>query len=101
MRFIQTIWYTTQKPEEIRELSETFDRDSPNGPGFLGAKVLKDRDRDNTYLVIAEFESYEVAMENSARPETDAFAKAMAALADGPPAFANFDVVQEMGPTET
>ena len=34
-------------------------------------------------MVIAEFESYELAMENSARPETDAFAKQMAELSDG------------------
>ena len=98
MSFIQTIAYTTHRPEEIRELTEAFERDRPDSPGPVTVKVVKDRDRDNAYLVIAEFESYEAAMENSARPETDAFAKAMAEMVDGPPSFANYDVVQEMKP---
>ncbi len=34
-------------------------------------------------------------MENSARPETDMFAKRMAELCDGPPSFGNFDVLDE------
>jgi quinol monooxygenase YgiN len=97
MSFIQTISYTTTKPEELQALSEQFDRDNPDAPGFVGIKVLKDRDKENNYLVIAEFENYEVAMENSARPETDAFAKKMAELVDGPPTFGNYDVIQTMG----
>jgi hypothetical protein len=32
-------------------------------------------------------------MENSARPETDAFAKKMAALVDGSVSFGNYDVI--------
>ena len=56
---------------------------------------LEDRDRQSTYLVVAEFETYELAMEKPARPETDAFAKQMAELSDGPPAFANYDLIHE------
>jgi quinol monooxygenase YgiN len=97
MSFIQTISYITTKPEELQALSEQFDRDNPDAPGFVGIKILKDRDKENTYLVIAEFENYEVAMENSARPETDAFAKKMSELVDGPPTFGNYDVIQTMG----
>jgi quinol monooxygenase YgiN len=97
MSFIQTISYTTTKADEIQTLSEQFDRENPDAPGFIGIKVLKDREKENTYLVIAEFENYEVAMENSARPETDAFAKKMAELVDGRPTFGNYDVIQTMG----
>ncbi len=57
--------------------------------------MLKDRDRENSYLVIAEFESYDLAMQNSARPEGDVFNKEMMALADGPPTFGNYDVIEE------
>ena len=96
MKFIQTISYTTTRIDEIQALSEDYDRDRPSAPGFLGARVLKDRDHENAYMVVAEFESYEQAMENSARPETDAFAKKMAELVDGPPTFGNYDVIQEM-----
>jgi hypothetical protein len=49
-------------------------------------------------MVIAEFESYELAMENSARPETDAFAKKMAEMTDGPPTFGNYDLLHEDKP---
>ena len=95
MTFIQTIGYSTGRADEIRALSDQFDRDSPDAPGFLGLKVLKDRDRENTYLILAEFESYEQAMENSARPETDAFAKKMAEFIDGAPQYGNYDVIEE------
>ncbi|MDP9226262.1 MAG: hypothetical protein M3P18_20975 [Actinomycetota bacterium] len=97
MKFIQTIAYTTSKAEEIRALSDQF-REAGTPPGAVSIKVLKDRERENAYLVIAEFESYELAMQNSARPETDAFAQKMAALVDGPPAFGNYDVVEEETP---
>lgn len=97
MSFIQTISYTTTRPEEIRALSEKFQEENPDAPGFVGVKVLKDRDRENAYLIIAEFESYEIAMENSARPETDAFAKEMTALTDGPATYGNYDVIAEDG----
>jgi hypothetical protein len=70
-------------------------REPDPGPGFVGLKVLKDRDRENSFLVIAEFESYDLAMQNSARPEVDAFNKEMMALADGPPTFGNYDVIDE------
>ncbi len=99
MTFIQTISFSTSRMEEMQKLMDSFSEqmrqfaDSSTGP--ISSKVLKDRDRDNTYVVIAEFESFEVAMKNSGRPETDAFAKQMAAMADAPPTFANYDVIHE------
>jgi hypothetical protein len=65
------------------------------GPGFLGAKVLKDRERANTYLVVAEFESYDLAMQNSARPEIGRLNQELMRLADVPPTFTNYDVIDE------
>jgi hypothetical protein len=85
MAFIQTISYRTTRPDEIQALAEKFNRDNPDALGLIGTKVLKDRDRGNAYLIIAEFENYEIAMENSARPETDAFAKQMGELIEGAP----------------
>ncbi len=60
-------------------------------PGFR-LVVTQDRDRPNHYFTIVEFPSYEVAMETSARPETDAFAKEMAALCTSGPRYYNLDV---------
>lgn len=96
MSFVQTIAYTTSKPDEMSALGDEFNQANPSSPGLVSVKVLKDRDQENSYLLVAEFESYEQAMENSARPEVDAFAKRMAELADGAPAFTNYDVIQEM-----
>ena len=99
MAFTQTIWFSTSKYDEMQQMMDEFSAQQADpAPGFRGIKILKDRDHENTYLVVAEFDSYELAMENSKRPETDAFAKRMAALADGPPAFGNFDVVHEETP---
>ncbi len=98
MRFIQTISYTTAKPEEMRAIAERFQQENPAAPGLVSVKLLKARDGDNAYLLIAEFESYELAMENFARPETDAFAKQMAALADSGPEYGNYDLMQEFNP---
>ena len=42
--------------------------------------------------------SYDLAMENSARPETDAFAKRMAELSDEGPTFGNYDIIHEGTP---
>lgn len=95
MSFIQTISFTSTRIEDLQRISEDFDRNNPSAPGFVGVKILKDRDHENAYLLIAEFETYELAMENSNRPETDAFAKQMAALVEGGPEFGNYDVVME------
>jgi quinol monooxygenase YgiN len=98
MNFIQTISFTTARMDEMQKLMDSFASEPQSRPGFLGAKVVKDRDRENAYMVIAEFESYELAMENSARPETGSFAKQMAEMSDGPPTFSNYDLVNEDRP---
>jgi quinol monooxygenase YgiN len=95
MAFIQTISFSTDQIDAIRELADEFARTGGDAPGFRGSRILRDRDRDGAYLVIAEFDSYEQAMENSARPETDAFARRMRELVDGAPVYGNYDVIAE------
>ena len=96
MKFVQTIAWNTSRADEMKAVADRFQAEHPDmGPGFIGLKMLKDRDRENSYLVVAEFESYELAMQNSARPEVDSFNKEMMALADSPPTFGNYDVIEE------
>jgi quinol monooxygenase YgiN len=96
MSFIQTISFSTTKIQEIQSLNEDYDRrQSGQAPGFVGYKLLRDRDDKNAYMLIAEFETYELAMENSARPETDAYAKQMSELVDGEVRYGNYDVIQQ------
>jgi quinol monooxygenase YgiN len=101
MNFVQTISFTTSRMDEMQQLMDSFGEENladQADRGFVRSQVLKDRDHENAYTVVAEFASYEQAMENSGRPETDAFAKKMAELCDGPPTFGNYDVVNEETP---
>ncbi len=98
MAFVQIVEYQTSKPDEIRALGEEFQ--SMRGEGGEGERpqvtVTQDRDRENTYLTIVRFSSYEAAMENSQREDTTALTGRMAELMDGPPTFRNLDVIDEM-----
>jgi quinol monooxygenase YgiN len=102
MSFVQTISFTTSRMDEMQKLMDDFGEESladrAANHGFVRNQVLKDRDRENAFVVVAEFATYEQAMANSARPETDAFAKKMAELTDGPPTFGNYDVISEETP---
>jgi len=100
MAFIQTVSFTTSRIEEMKELLDGFNGQQGDAQvrGFRGLKLLKDRDNEDAFLVLADFVSYELAMENSARPETDAFAKRMAEMSDEPPTFGNYDIINEYTP---
>jgi len=89
--FVQIIQFTTSRIDEVKALGEEL-RASGDTSQVLRATFTADRDRPNTYLNIVEFESYDAAMQNSARPETGAFASKMAELCDGPPSFLNLDI---------
>ena len=99
MRFVQTVAFSSDRIDEMQALMDEFARNrAADAPGFIKSTLVRDRDNDGQYLVIAEFESYEQAMENSAKPETDAFARRMSELAGGPPSFNNYDVVSVQEP---
>ncbi|HVD69743.1 MAG TPA: hypothetical protein VNG34_02680 [Actinomycetota bacterium] len=100
MAFIQTVSFTTSRIEEMKELLDGFNGQQGDAQvrGFRGLKLLKDRDNEDAFLVLADFVSYGLAMENSARPETDAFAKRMAEMTDEPPTFGNYDIINEYTP---
>ena len=97
MTFVQTISFTTSRMNEMQKLMDDFSEANLAGgsAGFVRTQVLKDREHENAYVVVAEFATYEEAMQNSGRPETDAFAKAMGAMCDAPPVFGNYDKVSE------
>ena len=91
--FIQVIQGKTSRREEVRK-ETTFSSEHSAGPaeGWLGSTLgLTD---DGDFFAVVRFESREAAMANSARPETDAFAKKMAELMDGEPSFFDSDQVE-------
>ncbi|QTG82681.1 hypothetical protein [Arthrobacter crystallopoietes] len=91
--FVQIIEFKTSRIEEIEKLGTPSRAEGSTPASFRGVKVTADRDRPGSYYTIVEFDSYESAMENSARPETSEFAQKFAALCDGPPVFRNLDVL--------
>jgi quinol monooxygenase YgiN len=92
MTFIQIIEVTTTHPEEIQGLVEEWSAKTEGRRTVHRSTLTTDLDRPNTYVQIVEFPSYQEAMANSDLPETGEFARELARLCDGPPAFRNLDV---------
>ena len=95
MGFVQIVEFTTDNIDKMREIGSKYEAES-GLPGNTAA-LYKDRDKENTYVVIGSFPSYEKAMENSERPETQALAEEMGKLATGPASYRNLEEIQSWG----
>lgn len=94
MTFIQIIDYATDRGSEIEALLDEW-RDATEGRRSTASSITcRDRDRSDHYVTIVEFPDYDVAMTNSALPETQRFAERMAALCKGQPTFVNLDEIR-------
>jgi hypothetical protein len=95
--FVQIIEFTTTRVDEVRQLGDDYlAKRQAEGTGTMPitSKLVKDRDRSNVYMNIVEFPSYDEAMENSRRAETNEFAQQMMRLCEGEPRYYNLDLVQ-------
>jgi hypothetical protein len=61
-------------------------------PGYRRSWLLKDRERESTYLLLVEFSSYDQAMRNSERPETGAWADKLRHAVEGELGYRNYDI---------
>ena len=99
--YIQTITFSTSKIDDVLKLGAEF-RDkgaaAEDGPKPIRISVCADRDVPGRYTTVVEFPSYEEAMASSNHPDTQEFAKAMSDLCDGPPTFANLDILTQYQP---
>jgi quinol monooxygenase YgiN len=95
MAFIQIVEFRSSQRAEVERLSHQYDEDTKDTRTVEVAKLCFDRDDPNHYMVIAEFPSYEAAMENSNLPETEALAEEMGKLADGPATYYNLEILHE------
>jgi len=95
MKFVQIIEAQTSKIDDMLKLDQDWEKATEGRRTASSVTVLRDRDRPNTYLWVIEFPSYEDAMKNNELPETQKIASDMQALADGPPAFRNLEVVDQ------
>jgi quinol monooxygenase YgiN len=95
MAFIQIIESRTKKFDEVQALSEEFFKATEGRRTLQRSIITRDHNDPDRYLIIAFFDSYESAMENSNLPETAAFAEKQMALLEGPPTFFDLDVIEE------
>lgn len=95
MTFIQLIEFSTSNPEEVQKIGERWRAESEGKRTTKRSLACLDRDNPGRYVLIAEFASYEAAMENSNLPETEALAEEMGKLIDGAPTYVNLEVMQE------
>ncbi|MEH0845082.1 hypothetical protein V6U81_22100 [Micromonospora sp. CPCC 205711] len=94
MSFVQVIEYDTDRPDEVRALSEEWGQQQlSNAPARM--TVAEDRERPGHFVMVAEFDSYEQAMAHSGQPETGTYAERMRRLAKGEPRFVNLDVTHQ------
>ena len=93
--FVQIIECETTKVDQILALDREWEAATEGKRTLRRSMVLRDRNKPNRYLVLAFFDSYEAAQENSKLPETDAFATRYSALVDGPIEFYDMDVVDD------
>jgi hypothetical protein len=91
MSFIQIIDYETDQPAEI-DARMREQMQSMGEPMYTRLDQTQDQDNPRHFMTIVEFPSYEAAMENSNRPETDQMARELAALCTSGPSYANLDV---------
>lgn len=92
--FVQTIAFRTDQSEALQDLMQRWATDALRDGTASRTSLCRDRDHASAWQVIVEFPSYDAAMRNSERPETDTMYKELVNLCDGEPAFGNLDVNQ-------
>jgi len=95
MKFVQIIEFKTDRIDEFNATLDDWLAKTEGQRVPTRGLQTRDRDQDGVYLQIVEFPSYEQAMENSNRPETNELSNQLAKLCDGPPIFRNLDVLRE------
>jgi len=100
--FTQTITVRCDDPQALVDLLESWDLNQATADimGYMGTRVLADRERLGRYLIIADFgvidpdvSAAEEAQRNNARAETREWANRLLDLIDGEPEYHHFDEI--------
>jgi hypothetical protein len=98
--FTQTIAIRCDDPEKIVEILEQWDIDqaSTDIMGYMGVRLLADRETPGQYLIVADFgvvdpdvSAADEANRNNERPETQATAARIQELCEGDPVYRHYD----------
>jgi hypothetical protein len=100
--FTQMITVQCDDPERLLEMVAEWDLAQGTGDlmGYMGQRVLADRERLGRYVIIADFgvidpnvSAAEEAARNNARPATRRFAERMREVIDGEPDWHHYDEI--------
>jgi hypothetical protein len=98
--FTQTIEVECDDPAEIVALLEQWDIDQASSDimGYMGIRLLADREQPGRYLIVADFGvvdpdvgAADEAARNNERPETQATAARLLELVKGQPKYRHYD----------
>lgn len=95
MRFTQHIVFYAASDQEVLDLVSSAMEES-NGSGPIGARVLRFRDKPSRYVIQVDFASWEEAVANNDRPETQQWAARLREIAESEIKYENLDVIAEM-----
>jgi hypothetical protein len=96
MTFIQLIDYETDRADEIDRAMRTAISQDMRDVGFIRLEQTQDHDNPRHFVTIVEFPTYDAAMANSGRPETNMLAKQLASMCTRGPNYQNLDVQRAM-----
>ncbi len=95
MAFVQIMELSTSNPDALMALDKQW-REATEGKRTLRRSVVaRDRNDPKRHVILAFFDSYESAMDNSELPETQKFAAQFEAFTDGQVTFSDFDVIED------
>lgn len=90
MTFTQIVETRVADEATLVELARAWHRDQYGvAPGYLGSRILADRERDQCYLLVVDFASQADAEKNNDRPETQEWAGRLQGLATSAPEYRN------------
>ncbi|HEY0699503.1 MAG TPA: hypothetical protein VGD43_17030 [Micromonospora sp.] len=96
MSFVQIIEYQSDQPDQVRKLADEWMRQLPSG-GPNRVLMGEDREKPGHFVMVAEFENYELAMMYSNRPKTGSYAERMRDVCTTDPRYVNLDVQLQEG----
>lgn len=108
MKFAQGIRVRCDDPTALVALLAEWDEGQATSDvmGYIGTRLLSDRDDPGSYLILAEFAevdgdltSAEEAERNNQREETERWVTELRALVDGEPEWIHFDELYRTGIT--
>lgn len=108
MRFSQEIRVRCDNPEALIELLAEWDRGQASAEimGYIGTRLLADRDQPDCYTILAEFaevdgdvSAADEAAKNNLRDETEKWAAKLRSLVDGEPEWVHYDELYRTGIT--